>query len=231
MVMMADPFADIRREIPGFIWLDFNRPVKRCAVCGIWKSLDCFSPNRDKPGGLGYRCRQCGVDLLKSRRRRAPPLDATYLRRLLDYEPQNGTFRWRVTRGPRSKVGQVAGGIDDKGYLQIGIDGWQYRGHRLAHLWMTGEWVPEIDHRDRDRANCRWTNLRASTRSQNQVNTVARPSKLGIKGVSERGGRFRAQIRFNGHRNYLGTWPTAEQAAAAYAKAAIELHGDFARVS
>jgi hypothetical protein len=214
----------------GRRWLSFNWPTKRCGRCRLWLPVEMFGPRRDRPVGLQSRCRQCQVDDLKSRRREGPPLDASYLRGLLEYSPLTGEFRWVVTRSSRARAGQLAGGIDDHGYLQIGIDGWQYRGHRLAFLWMRGEWVPEIDHRDRDRANCRWENLRVSTRSQNQMNAGPRSNnKLGLKGVHKKGCGIQAQIKFNGRQRYLGIWPTAEQAAAAYAKAAIEFHGEFAR--
>ena len=43
-------------------------------------------------------------------------------------------------------------------------------------------------------------------------------------------GKFQARIRKSGVTYALGTFDTAEQAAAAYKKAAMELHENFYRV-
>ena len=55
-------------------------------------------------------------------------------------------------------------------------------------------------------------------------------SKTGVKGVSPCGSGYQAQIRINWKNIYLGIFPTIEEAKAVYDKAAIELHGEFARV-
>lgn len=50
-----------------------------------------------------------------------------------------------------------------------------------------------------------------------------------MKGVCMFRGRYHAQLTFNRKRIHLGFWNTAEDAAAAYAKKAAELFGEFAR--
>lgn len=112
-------------------------------------------------------------------------LTAERLRELLNYDPETGIFTWHAIR-VGCGVGKVAGCID-KGakYIVIKIDRRLYRGHRLAYLWMTGAWPAyTIDHRDRDRSNNKWNNLRKATRKQNQENLPIDPrNKSGHRGV------------------------------------------------
>ena len=79
--------------------------------------------------------------------------------------------------------------------------------------------------------NNRMSNLRIATRSQNVANSC-RSSASGIKGAyAKRNGRWHAQIRANGKLRHLGTFATAEAAGNAYAEAAREAFGEFARPS
>jgi hypothetical protein len=92
-------------------------------------------------------------------------LTAERLRELLDYDPETGVFTRRITTGRnrRWKAGDKVSGRPSAttGYLGIGIGKRRYAAHRLAWLWMTGEWPKNLmDHRDCDRTNNRWVNLR-----------------------------------------------------------------------
>lgn len=51
-------------------------------------------------------------------------------------------------------------------------------------------------------------------------------NKTSFRGVSKQGCKFRAEIRSNKRKYYLGVFETAEDAAKAYDKKAYELHGD-----
>ncbi len=165
-------------------------------------------------------------------------LDAETVRSLLIYDPNTGVFTWRkranVTVTARSwnsrNAGNHAGSVSTLGYVRIRLFGKAWLAHRLAWLYMTGEWPPgEVDHVDRDKANNRWKNLRAASPSQNQYNKVLRPSKSGFRGVCfhRQSGRWQARIKVAGKKISLGYHPTAEAAAAAYDLAARKHHGNF----
>lgn len=99
---------------------------------------------------------------------------------------------------------------------------------------MTGAWPErEVDHRDGDPKNNRWNNLRLATSSQNKMNGVRRSDNTsGYRGVwfEKRRSHWVAEILADGIKRHLGSFPTAEAAAAAYAEAAARIHGKFANL-
>lgn len=153
----------------------------------------------------------------------------------LDYDPISGLFR-RVLkpRKGRGKVGDIVGSSVKGAYWRIGIGSKTYRAHRLAWFYMTGSWpVEEIDHRDGDGFNNSWSNLRSATTITNKWN-MKKPitNTSGYKGVCYNKSRrkWQAMIRHGGPRpKYIGIFATPEEAHEAWKRAAIELHGDFAR--
>lgn len=153
---------------------------------------------------------------------------ADRLRELLHYDPETGAWTWVDDGSP-------AGWLDTStGYHRVSIDGRSYYLHRLAWFWMTGTWVHRIDHRDTVRSNNRWANLREATQSTNGANrSVSVKSALGVKGVSrcKTTGRYRADITVLGKRFNLGRFDTIEAASEAYALAAAEHFGEFARAA
>src|SRR4051812_10516942 len=110
------------------------------------------------------------------------------LKELLSYDPLTGVFLWLEDRGGK-RAGDVAG-CEKRVYTLISVDDQIYRAHHLAWLYMTGEWPdPFVDHRDLNKHNNIWTNLREATKSQNQANIgLIKSNKSGFKGVS----RYRA---------------------------------------
>jgi HNH endonuclease len=162
-------------------------------------------------------------------------LTAARLRELLHYDPETGVFT-RLERSTNSvSVGDAAGGLDDHGYIRIRVDGKKYRAHRLAWLYMTGEWPrSQIDHRNLKRSDNRWRNLRSATNGQNRSNArLNRNSTTGLKGVyrDHRCSRklWEARISADGRTIRLGGFFTREEAHQARQRVAKNLHGEFAR--
>lgn len=150
------------------------------------------------------------------------------LKEVLSYDSATGIFTWLVNRRGPVKAGDAAGAVFGDSYVQIKIDGGQYRGHRLAWLYVTGNW-PEnhIDHRDQNKQNNAWANLREATPAENQQNMskAFANSSSGLIGAATRKNRkFTAAIRSGGKQINLGSFKTAEEAHAAYLKAKRELH-------
>tara|TARA_R110002126_G_C10195847_1_gene476394 strand:- start:25 stop:531 length:507 start_codon:yes stop_codon:yes gene_type:complete len=109
------------------------------------------------------------------------------LKELLNYDPITGIFT-RIKRSSNNDViGKSVGSSDcSKGYLRISIDGVRYKAHRLAYLYMTGDWPLEVvDHINGVKHDNRWCNLRPATLSQNGSNRSVVRNKLGLRGVSQ----------------------------------------------
>lgn len=154
------------------------------------------------------------------------------LKELIAYDPEDGSFRWRVNRSGGVRAGDTAGSTNKRGLRYIDVEGRKYAAHRLAWLFMTGSWPTKlVDHRDRDFSNNAWTNLREATHAGNSQNrSIGRDNTSGIKGVSWSiaAGKWQAQIRANGKTIHLGTFAQKSDAAKAYALAAARHHGEFA---
>jgi hypothetical protein len=158
-------------------------------------------------------------------------LDLSFLKAVLDYSPATGVFTWKATRGGKL-AGSKAGRVRLDGTTDIKLRGKMYLAHRLAWFYMTGVWPSaEIDHKDVDASNNAWHNLRPATGSQNCCNRLVQANnRLGVKGVRKDKNKYAARITVSRKTIHLGTFETPEEAALAYAKAAKELHGAFARV-
>lgn len=161
-----------------------------------------------------------------------PELTATRLRELLDYDPLSGLFTWKVTPARSVKAGTVAGSLAARGYVNIKVDGKNYKAHRLAFLYMEGEFpLVEVDHINGVPSDNRWSNLRHAERWENQGNVPARSdSKSGVRGVYwvKSKGKWVAQIKSAGRNYHLGYFSTVEEANACYLGAAQLVFGHFA---
>lgn len=152
------------------------------------------------------------------------------IRNHLRYDPETGLLHWKFYRQGRRR-NLLAGGVDLNGYLIIKFSGRLYKGHILAWVITKGRWPKKwIDHKNLNRADNKWNNLRLSTRGQNKQNALCyKSNKAGIKGVHQQDGRWRADIQYGGKQYYLGMFGTSEKAASAYATEAKKHHKEFAR--
>jgi hypothetical protein len=227
-------------------------------VFGSWVVLE--RGENDKNGGRRWICRcrcgkeklihasglkngmtkSCGCSLDPSAEKNIE-LTQEYLRNILYYDPDTGTWTWLVrpdqnTSWNNQWAGKRAGCLDNQhGYWKITIDYRAYPAHVLAWFYMTGEWPEnEIDHKNTDESDCRWSNLRQATRGQNSMNRgVSVRNKIGLKGVcwDTATKSWEMQINANGVCYRKKGFITPEAAHAHYIEKAIELHGEFARFS
>lgn len=160
-------------------------------------------------------------------------LSAGHLRNILDYNPLNGEFRWKIAPISTVRVGQIAGRLTRLKYRQISIKRKRYYAHRLAWLYVNGEWPAAIlDHINQNRDDNRIDNIRESTSSKNGYNQGRhRNNKSGFKGVYLRKAsqKWSAQIKVNTKSIFLGVFSTPEEASNAYAAASKKYHGKFSR--
>lgn len=117
------------------------------------------------------------------------------------------------------------------GYAVTRINGKVLSLHRfiLAHYQELEEL--EVDHINREKLDCRKSNLRTCERRQNNYNQGRRKNNTsGYKGVSwnTQASKWQCQIQHNKKNQHLGFYETKEQAALAYNKKATELFGEFA---
>lgn len=152
---------------------------------------------------------------------------------LLEYKFWTGDLVWRVSRG-KARMGTIAGFANPNGYREIGIDGKNFKAHRVAWMMHNGP-IPEgmyIDHINGFPGDNRMENLRLATQSQNLGNRRGTAGRKLPKGVVRSGSKkkpYKAAIMLNGRRYCLGYFGCPTGAHLAYVAAARRLFGEFAR--
>ena len=147
-------------------------------------------------------------------------LDQKLLKELIHYDPETGFFTWRERDRRHFKTlrssstwnaryaGKPAGSSNGKGYLKIGVFNGSYKSHRLAFLYIDGEFPPaDTDHINGVRDDNRWVNLRAVTNSENHKNMRRyKANSSGFAGVHwvESSRKWRAIIVVNKKQKHLG---------------------------
>lgn len=148
---------------------------------------------------------------------------ADYIRSRWHYDPKTGAVHNR-------KQGKPIGYLRKDGVLQVLIHTEEGKIavllHRAAWLLRTGAWPErDVDHRNGDRADNRWENLREATPGQNRQNLSTRTAKGKLRGATRHHLKWVSQIKVpGGTTKYLGLFATEEEAHAAYCKAKQELH-------
>ena len=155
-------------------------------------------------------------------------LTVDVLKEHLTYDPDTGVFI-RVKSHRLDFVGVPTGSPGGDGYIYIRLRRQQFIAHRLAWLYVYGEWPKnEIDHINGVHGDNRIQNLRDVSTSGNQQNqkTPQIHNKSGFLGVDKlrTGKKWRAQITVNNRKIYLGVFKTPEDAHQAYLQAKRQLH-------
>lgn len=134
------------------------------------------------------------------------------------YDSNTGLITRKLRVANCSKVGEIAGYINDHGYVIIKYLGDAYKAHRLAWLLHYKVWPEkDIDHIDGNKSNNSIINLRDVSRSTNILNTKhTSNNKSGYRGVSIHNGKWRARLMLNGVSKIIGMYDTPEEASEAY---------------
>lgn len=166
--------------------------------------------------------------MLSSFDTRKRDLTQTALRGVLRYNKATGVLTWLVRRSPIAVPGARAGSKHWTGYRYITVFRKSYPEHHLVWFFVTGVWPREfLDHRNRQRDDNRWANLREASSKQNNENSLVRSdSTSGVRGVSwcSTQSKWRAYIYHNKKQVNLGWFQTKNQAARARLLAERKLH-------
>lgn len=151
----------------------------------------------------------------------------------ISYEPETGHFRRLKAIGNRFKVGEIAGTVNQQGYVRIMMFGMGFQAHRLAFYFMTGE-LPnddlEVDHINGDRSDNKWENLRLVTHAVNMQNSrTPKHNTSGHPGVRyvKANQKWAARISVNGRMLQLGEYAEKQDAIESYLEAKRKMHEGF----
>ena len=116
------------------------------------------------------------------------------------------------------------------GYITAWID---KKATSLHRLLMKPNKDMEVDHINHDKADCRLSNMRVCSNSENQANKkLMKNNKSGFKGVTwhKANKTWVARISYYGKRLNLGSFDKIEDAVSVYNKKALDLYGEYARI-
>ena len=164
-------------------------------------------------------------------------LTQSRLKELLHYDPVTGIFTWATKRKyVAANIGDVAGGINGDGYIQIKLDTVLHQAHRLAFLYVNGKFpTSQVDHINHVRADNRFNNLRKCTNRENTQNQgVSSNNTSGVTGVSWHvcNNNWNVIIGVNMKSVYVGSYSNFDDAVSARKAAEVkhgfhENHGKF----
>lgn len=172
------------------------------------------------------------------------------LKRYLHYDPDTGVFTW-LERQPsdfsdgcqtkehncmswnKRNAGKAAGSIHGSGYIHIRFNKKSYSAHILAWIYMTGKKPNiDIDHKNNNKVDNRFSNLRLATESQNVGNSKMRKNnKSGLKGIFKSKRKWRALGSKGGKKSHLGYFDCPAAAHFAYVIWAHKSYGEFMRAA
>lgn len=151
------------------------------------------------------------------------------LKRVIQYNQDSGIFSWLSANTNRIKVGDIAGSLDkENGYTRITIDGRRYAAHRLAWLYIYGEWPEIVDHINGVGTDNRIANLRNCNLQQNALNHKKKINKSGFPcGVRKLNNKYQARVMLNNKTYYLGVYKTPAEAEKVYLAKRQKLFGEY----
>lgn len=147
--------------------------------------------------------------------------------RSINYDPESGRL-WNTETGTEYVPNSV------NGYIHIKVNGKVEYGHVIAYELHTGCKVPEgmfVDHKDRDKSNTKFNNLRLVSRSQNNLNRRCfSNNSLNQKGITYDAKKklYRVRLSLGGKRYSFGRHKDLLSAIEARDAGLSKLHGKYA---
>lgn len=160
-------------------------------------------------------------------------LSAARAREVLDYDPLTGVFTRKVRLAQRHQVGDRADFIVSsgqlKGYRRVSVDGKRYLAHRVAWLFVHGDWPAKlIDHKNGVKSDNSIGNLRQADHRMNNENqrSPRADGSSGFLGVhwSTQASKWHAKLWTKGRSIHVGYFDNVEEAYAAYVAAKRKIH-------
>ena len=142
------------------------------------------------------------------------------LKEVMYYDPTTGVFTRLAPRTGPMQGNTTVGTLNKPGgYMCMSVKGKRHLAHRLAWIYMMGfDAEYQVDHKDGDKLNNRWSNLRHVTNACNMQNQKTRSTNTsGFTGVcwSKRQLMWSSTIYINGSSKHLGYHDSALEAALA----------------
>ena len=133
------------------------------------------------------------------------------LKARLHYNPESGVFTWLDNRSGRVNIGDICGWdvlLQNKEYRSIQVLNKTYLAHRLAWLYVHGEFPPnDIDHINGNGRDNSINNIRVVTHQENMLNKKRyKSNKSGCSGVLyiKSRDKFAVQISIDKKQRFLG---------------------------
>lgn len=146
------------------------------------------------------------------------------LKDLFDYDADTGVFCRKLNSG-FAKAGPINTLNKGKVYFEICIDGKHYRVHRLAWLYVYGEFPKySVDHINGNKLDNNLSNLRDISIRENMQNKVRhRNGRLVGACFNKKNNKYSAIAHIEGRSRYFGTYSTELEAHEAYKTALAKL--------
>lgn len=159
------------------------------------------------------------------------------LKEILHYDPATGIFTWIVSPSKNVKSGSVPGTLyknhSGNEYLRVTIKRRHYRLHRLAWLYVYGDFPELIDHINGNGLDNRIENLRSVSSSENSRNTkLSVKSKYCVHGITKVKNRYKVVIGYQMKQIYIGSFRSVDDAVRARKDAELKygFHENHGRI-
>jgi hypothetical protein len=150
----------------------------------------------------------------------------------LSLDAETGRIFWKKKIAKKVVVGEEAGTKRKDGYKRVNLFGQPYLVHRVVFSMRYGYCKDELDHINGDPSDNRLENIRAVTRSQQNMNRgINSNNTSGYKGVYwfKPTSCWQVRIKVEGKYISLGYFKDIEKAAEAYKIGAEQHHKEYRR--